>query len=183
MLAYAITDPRTLNFKRLTQDLNHFSTYADMIVYRDKNNKNYPAYASRFIKEARKHSFQKVLLHTDYLLAHKLEADGIHLKSTQFSEIQKAKDLGLFTVISTHTLKEVLEAEKLGADVVTYSPIFSTPNKGKPKGLEELQSVVSSVSIPIIALGGIVTEKQIRGCEEYGAHGFASIRYFLRDKI
>jgi thiamine-phosphate pyrophosphorylase len=34
------------------------------------------------------------------------------------------------------------------------------------------------VKIPVIALGGILTQEQIASCEEVGASGFASIRYF-----
>lgn len=179
MITYAITDPSTLNFQTLTTDLKRFSLKADMIVYRDKSTSDYDSNAKSFVNEARKHSFQKVILHTDYELAHTLKADGVHLKSTQFDDIVKAKALGLFVVISTHTQEEAREVESLGADMVTFSPIFTTPNKGEPKGVKELKKLVSVLCIPIIALGGIVTHEQIRLCEESGAFGFASIRYFL----
>ena len=178
MIAYAITDPSTLNFQALFSNLTHFSKHADMIVYRDKLNDDYAFSAQRFITEARKFSFSKILLHSDVDLADELNADGVHLKSTQFHEIKKAKKLGLLVVISTHTLKEAQQAEMLGADMITYSPIFASPNKGVPKGLKELKKVVSLLSIPVIALGGIVTQEHIRLCEENGAFGFASIRYF-----
>ncbi len=166
MIAYAITD------------LVNFSIEADMIVYRDKQNANYTSSAKLFIKQAKKLSFSKILLHSDYKLAKELNADGVHLKSTQFSDIEKAKALGLFVVISTHTVKEAQEAESLGTDMITFSPIFSTPNKGKPKGIEELKSLLTKLTIPVIALGGIITKEQIDLCESVGAFGFASIRYF-----
>ena len=178
MIAYAITDPSTLNFNTLKTDIERFSKKAEMIVYRDKSNDDYAKYAREFILEAKKHAFQKILLHTDYNLAKQLGADGVHLKSTQFSEIKNAKALGLFVVISTHSLDEALEAQKLGADMVTFSPIFATPNKGEPKGIEELKKVVSALSIGLIALGGIVSNEQIDLCKEAGVNGFASIRYF-----
>jgi len=178
MIAYVITDPSTLNFQTLFSDLTHFATRANMIVYRDKENDAYAFYAEEFIAEARKCSFSKILLHSNVELAHELHADGIHLKSTQFYEIQQAKDLGLFVVISTHTVVEAQKAEQLGADMVTYSPIFPSPNKGEPKGVKELKKLVAMLSIPVIALGGIVTQEHIKLCEENGAFGFASIRYF-----
>jgi len=62
--------------------------------------------------------------------------------------------------------------------MISFSPIFKTPNKGEPKGLESLNEVVSSVFIPVIALGGILSEEQIVLCQGSGAKGFASIRYF-----
>lgn len=178
MIAYAITDPSTLNFQTLDTDLKRFVSKADMIVYRDKSTDNYAVNAEQFIQEAKKYSFQKILLHTDYNLAHILKADGVHLKSTQFEDIKKAKALGLWVVISTHTFDEALEAQALGADMISFSPIFKTPNKGEPKGVKVLEELVSLVSIPVIALGGIVNPKQVALCEESGAKGFAAIRYF-----
>jgi len=62
--------------------------------------------------------------------------------------------------------------------MISFSPIFKTPNKGEPKGVTVLQELVSLVSIPVIALGGIVNPKQVALCEESGAKGFAAIRYF-----
>jgi len=178
MIAYAITDPKTLHFTTLQQDLERFSKYASMIVYRDKTTQSYEKNAIHFLSKA--NNFDKVLLHSDYLLATKLGADGVHLKSTQFEDIIKAKVLGLFVVISTHRQEEVAKAQSLGADMVTFGPVFSTPNKGLPVGLDRLKNIVDSVTIPVIALGGILTQEQIDACVKVGAKGFASIRYFER---
>ena len=178
MIAYAISDPTTLNFNFLSADLERFSQKADMIVYRDKSTPNYQNNASLFLAEAKKQNFSKILLHSDYKLAHRLKADGVHLTSSQFSDIQKANALGLFVVISTHSLDEALEAQKLGVDLVTFSPVFATPNKGEPKGVEKLEKVLSKLSIGVVALGGIVSVEQIEACQNSGAFGFASIRYF-----
>ena len=170
MVAYAITDSLTLNSKIVK---------ADMILYRDKSTLNYTSNAKLFLEEAKQYDFQKVLLHRDYRLAYRLGVDGIHLTSTQFSDIVKAKALGLFVIMSTHTIEEALKAETLGVDMVTFSPIFATPNKGKPKGIELLKRFVEQLSTPVIALGGIVTKEQIDLCAKSGVEGFASIRCFL----
>lgn len=185
MIAYAITDPSTLDFNELEHDLKSFSQHASMIVYRDTKNPNYAEYARLFMTsiDTYEKGFEKVLLHSDYLLAKALNADGIHLKSTQFSEIEKAKSLGLFVVVSTHSVEEALEAETLGADMITMSPIFFTPNKGKALGLKMLKGVTLSVTIPVIALGGILTQEQVDSCTDVGASGFASIRYFDKGKF
>ncbi len=181
MIAYAITDPTTLDFNHLEQDLQRFASKASMIVYRDKYTPHYENNAKVFIASAK--YFEKVLLHSDYLLASKLKADGVHLTSIQMYDIKKAKALGLFVVISTHTLEEVKQAEFEGADVVTFSPIFDTPNKGEALGLKILQNVLDSVSIPVIALGGIITQEHIDSCANVGVSGFASIRYFAMDDL
>jgi thiamine-phosphate pyrophosphorylase len=179
MIFYAITDPTTLNIPNIESDMKRYADKkASMIVYRDKENEICIYDAQKFIDEARKYNFYKVLLHSDIALAKKLDADGVHLTSKQFSEISEAKGKGLFVIISTHSINEAKKAEALGADMVTYSPIFETPGKGEPVGLHMLSELSSTVNIPVIALGGIVTDKQVEACQMSGASGFASIRYF-----
>ena len=179
MISYAITDPTTLNLLHIESDIKRFSDkQASMIVYRDKENEICTYDAQKFMDEARKYDFDKILLHGDIALAKKVDADGVHLTSKQFKEIEEAKNEGLFVVISTHSITEAKKAETLGADMVTYSPIFETPGKGEPVGLHMLNELTSTVKIPVIALGGIITDEQIAACQMSGASGFASIRYF-----
>ncbi|MBD3789884.1 MAG: thiamine phosphate synthase [Campylobacterales bacterium] len=178
MIFYAVTDPSTLDFKHLDADLERIAHKASMIVYRDKYNADYASQAKTFIDHARKFGFDKVVLHGDVELAERYNAHGVHLRSDQFGQISTAKSKGLFVIVSTHSTQEAKEAQALGSDMVTFSPIFETPNKGKPVGLEALREVVHSVSIPVIALGGILNDEQIKACKEAGASGIASIRYF-----
>ena len=179
MIFYAITDPTTLNFQTITSDLKRFADKkADMIVYRDKANQSFTEDAQRFLDTAKLYGFDKVLLHGDIALAKKLEADGVHLSASQFAKIKRAKKEGLFVIMSTHSMEEAQKAELLGADMITYSPIFETPGKGEPVGLDMLRTITAKMSIPVLALGGILTKEQIDACEVSGASGFASIRYF-----
>jgi len=178
MLTYAITDSTTLNFDTLVSDLVHFSHKASMIVYRDKDTKDYAKNAKLFVSAAQ--NFDKVLLHGDYVLAKQCRADGVHLTSLQFEHITKAKRLGLFVIVSTHSKEEAKKVEALGADIITFSPVFHTPNKGMSVGIEALEEVVCSVDIPVFALGGVLRQDQIDACAKVGAKGFASIRYFLK---
>lgn len=178
MVRYAITDRTNLSFVSLENDLARIAKQADMILYRDKSNPSYVQSAELFLKEARKHTFKKILLHGEIELAKNLKADGVHLTSLQIEMIPKSKEHGLFTVVSCHTQSEAKRAEVLGADMITYSPIFESPGKGKPLGLGALEELHGIISLPIIALGGILTQTQIDACQEAGASGFASIRFF-----
>jgi thiamine-phosphate pyrophosphorylase len=131
-------------------------------------------------------STAKKIIHSDVEAATRLKAYGVHLRSDQFESIATAKANGLFVVISTHTLKEAKLAQSLGADALTFSPIFDTPDKGTPKGVGVLETVVNSVDIRVIALGGIVSQEHIRLLQNIPKlYGFASIRYFAPqvDKI
>lgn len=183
MKHYLITDPSLYgsDLKPFESSLNrvYASVVPDYALFRDKESQHYATLAEMFVQICRTYGVPHVLLHGDYTLAHELGADGVHLTSMQFDEIQKAKKLGLYVIISTHTYDEALKAQKLGADAITYSPIFYSPNKGEPKGLEDLKEIVDKIEIPIFALGGITTQEQIRAVEECGVYGFASIRYFI----
>ncbi len=175
MIKYAITDP---SFFNPYNPFKYFESLdANFVLFRDKTNSNYRKDAQVFMQNAQKFPFKKIV-HQEYLLAKDIKADGVHLSSKQFGDISKAKDLGLFTIISTHSFDEIKQAQMLGADAVTFSPIFKTPNKGKPKGVEILKQAVDSFEIKVIALGGIITQKHIKELEYANPWGFASIRYF-----
>ena len=175
MIKYAITDS---SFFSLDNANDYFSKLdADFVLYRDKNNPNYSSDAKKLLRLYNKLDF-KIIIHQDYKLAKTLKVDGVHLSSNQFNSIKEAKTLGLFTIVSTHSIKEIKEAKKLGADAVTFSPIFSTPNKGVPKGINALKDAVNCCDIKVIALGGIVTKDHIKQIKTTKAWGFASIRYF-----
>ncbi len=157
------------------QLVKHLPQYA---LYRDKTNPNYSLQAEHFIEVCAQFEGVKAIIHSDIELAQKLAAYGVHLTSSQFGKIAEAKALGLKVIVSTHTKKEVLKADSLGADYVTYSPIFSTPNKGEPKGIKDLKELLILTNIKVFALGGIIDSQQVKMVEESGAYGFSSIRYF-----
>ena len=63
---------------------------------------------------------------------------------------------------------------------MTFSPIFFSPGKGAPQGIEKLHEVCARLkNFPIIALGGI-DETNSADTLAAGASGFAAIR-FLND--
>ena len=184
MKSYLITDPSfyTSNPEIFKQKLLHVAdkTNPDFICLRDKQTKDYNSLAVVFKQMKMK---TKKLLHSDFRLAYKLGFWGVHLTSSQFEDIKKAKDLNLHVVVSTHSLEDALHVEKEGADFITYSPIFYTPNKGIPKGLEKLKEINDKIDIKCFALGGIIEKKQVELCKSVGVYGFASIRYFTNKVI
>lgn len=175
MIKYAITSPEFYSLEYL-KSLNN---KADFVLLRDKTINNYKDLAKNFLNYTKDFNYKKIL-HQDYNLANELKADGVHLTSNQFGSIKRAKELNLLTLISTHSMQEVKKAKDLGADIVTFSPIFTTPNKGKPKGLDALKETIECFDIKVIALGGIISKKQIEDIAPLKPYGFASIRYFLQ---
>lgn len=149
-------------------------------LYRDKSALNYSEIASSFVSICKQFDNVKSFLHQDITLAQRLGAYGVHLTSTQFGEIAEAKKMGLCVIVSTHTHEEVLRAQDLGADAVTYSPIFASPDKGEPKGVDDLRELLEICKVKVFALGGIVTKEQVEMIAQTKAYGFASIRYFFK---
>jgi len=174
---YFITDPSVIGFTPKALELSLPKIIEkhtpDYICLRDKNTCIYSEMAKAFIKLQGPH---KALLHGNVDLAITLGAYGVHLTSTQYDEICKAKDAGLYVIASTHSLEEAQKASE--ADAITYSPIFDTPNKGKPKGLADLKEIMGKLQTNIFALGGIKSQAQIKQVQGTNVYGFASIRYF-----
>jgi thiamine-phosphate pyrophosphorylase len=157
------------------QFTKHMPTHA---LYRDKENPAYAVQALHFVDVCSRFKSIKSFIHQDIDLAKELNAVGVHLTSQQFDDISYAKDLGLEVIISTHTHEEVLKAQKLGADAATYSPIFASPGKGEPKGIDDLNELLEKCDINVFALGGIIEDLHVKKLEETKVFGFASIRYF-----
>lgn len=180
--SYLITDPAYYgsDIPTFTSNLTSIleKNDIDFALYRDKENPDYSTFAKIFVLTCKQKNVS-ALLHREFGLAHELGAFGVHLTSLQFEEIKEAKKLGLFVVISTHTPEEIEEAARLGADAVTYSPVFSTPNKGIPKGLAHLKEIVGKINTKIIALGGITTDEQVEAVQSCGVFAYASIRKFI----
>jgi len=153
----------------------HMPQYA---LYRDKSNPDYDIQAEYFTQVCSQFDDVKSFIHQKVDLAKELGATGVHLTSKQFEEIPHAKELGLEVIVSTHTHDEVLKVQELGADMVTYSPIFTSPGKGEAKGLDDLKELLNKCEIKVFALGGVVDEEHIEMLKRVQPYGFASIRYF-----
>lgn len=182
MKSYLITDPLQYSSKPQVFcknfTLNATKKKPYFALLRDKTTQSYKDLATAFVPLAKSLKI-KPIVHTDHHLAYALKAFGVHLPFTQKYRIEEAKRLRLYVIVSTHAIQEAQEAEFLGADAITFSPIFDTPNKGKPVGLVKLKEIIDKISIDCYALGGIITQEHITKCSNVGAKGFASIRYFL----
>ena len=105
-------------------------------------------------------------------------ADGVHLPENSFPPGVVRQEFASEVVIgvSTHSIEQATAATKGGADFVFFGPVFETPGKGSPAGVETLQTVCRKlVPFPVIALGGI-DQHNFELVFEAGAAGIAAIR-------
>jgi thiamine-phosphate pyrophosphorylase len=76
---------------------------------------------------------------------------------------------------------DVRQAAGKRVDAALLSPIFGSPRKGEPLGVETIRQArdVVGSSVHLVALGG-VDEKNAVACAEAGADGVAVIRALLK---
>lgn len=88
-----------------------------------------------------------------------VNADGIHLAyhSLPLTEVKSMVSPSMCVGISVHSLEEALAAVRNGADYILFGHIYSTVSKLGlvPRGVAQLKQIVDSVSIPVLAIGGI----------------------------
>lgn len=108
-------------------------------------------------------------------------ADGAHLagRSVGVDDARRLLGAGATISVACHAPDEVLAARTAGADAATLSPIFASPQKGAPLGLDALRSARLALGpapgFSLVALGGI-DESVVLPCLAAGADGVAAIR-------
>jgi thiamine-phosphate pyrophosphorylase len=118
-----------------------------------------------------------------------VNADGVHLgqSSIPIYAVRRMLDncgLPFLIGLSTHNIKEALEAVEGGADFITLGPIYKTPSKiqyGEPLGISTLKDIAREISIPVFAIGGIKSSNT-KEVIDAGAFGVAVISGILGER-
>lgn len=107
-------------------------------------------------------------------------ADGVHLPADGVppAALRRRFGPGFLIGVSTHAMEEVERAQDAGADYTTFGPVWETPGKGAPAGVEALARAAAT-GLPVLALGG-VTMARFGEVAAAGAAGVAAIRLFQR---
>lgn len=94
-------------------------------------------------------------------LAVEIDADGVHLGQSDMELTEARRLLGADKIIgaTAKTVEQAKEAQEKGADYLGSGAIFGTTTKqdAKPMTKELLNEICESVSIPVVAIGGINT--------------------------
>jgi thiamine-phosphate pyrophosphorylase len=115
-----------------------------------------------------------------------VNADGVHLGQEDMPAREARKIIGEKRIIgiSTHNLKQAVEAQESGADYIGFGPMFHTGTKdaGHPKGTKKLREIRNCIKVPIVAIGGITWEN-VSEVLEAGADAVAAVSGILSGNI
>lgn len=129
---------------------------------------------ARALIELARPSGARVVVHDRVDIALAVDADGVHLAERSIDASDARRLLGdRFIGRSCHD-----DVDVRGCDAITLSPIFASPDKGAPLGVERFAQLARRATVPVYALGG-VTFDNARDAIAAGASGVAMIRGWL----
>ncbi len=173
---YAITD-RNLIQSSLGEDIAAaVKGGAGLIQLREKNvtEDEYIAYAREALAVCRSLG-ARLIINDSVSVCAAAGADGVHLGQGDTDPKEARRILGGNAIIgvTAKTAEQAQRAEADGADYLGSGAVFGTSTKADAvkMDIETLREIVSSVSIPVYAIGGINAENisQLRGSGIYGA--------------
>lgn len=168
---YAVTDRSWLGDASLTEQIEEaLQGGVSCIQLREKH-----LPFEEFLEEAKE--VKKVcqqygvpfLINDNVELALKVDADGVHIGQDDMDPVKVRALLGPNKImgVSAHNVEEAMKAQSAGADYLGVGAVFGTATKKDanplPKGM--LHDICHSVTIPIVAIGGVNREniKELAG--------------------
>lgn len=161
MLVYAITDRHWTGEKTLEQQVDEvLKNGATFLQIREKNMPHDELVKEAvLIKEIAKKYNVPVVIDDDIYAVIESGVDGVHIGQKDMDYIEARKLLGDDKIIgmTAPSVELAKKAEKLGADYIGAGAVFNTSTKKdtRPLELSTLKEICSSVSIPVVAIGGI----------------------------
>lgn len=180
-MLFVITSTELCNDNFLNRFTEIAMSHPDRMILREKQmtQQQYRTYAYDCQSICRLYDV-KFSVHGFPEIAREIHSD-LHIPiGTLREQPQLAQEFRILGV-SVHSSEEAAEAEKLGASYLIAGHIFETDcKKGlPPKGLDFLQNVAYSVSIPVLAVGGVTKEK-LPYIYAKGASGVCVMSHFMK---
>ena len=179
-ILYAVTDTSWLRGQTLAQQVEAaLRGGATMVQLREKELEGEALVqeAREILAVCRKYGVP-LLINDDVMLAKKIGAEGVHVGQSDMAAAEARSILGPDAIIgvTARTIEQAQAAEKAGADYLGSGAVFGTSTKKDAKPLDPayFQQICESVSIPVVAIGGI-TANNIRQLEGRKMSGFAIV--------
>ena len=107
-----------------------------------------------------------LIINDNVALAKRIHADGVHIGQSDMQLANAREILGNDKIIgvTAKTVEQAKEAEASGADYLGSGAVFgsSTKTDAKPMDHALLQRICESVSIPVVAIGGITSDNVLQ---------------------
>ena len=161
---YVIIDTQMLGLKgEVDAARKAISGGAEIIQLRDKHHSKGELLAiAQKLKDLCRKSNILFIVNDCLDIALACEADGVHIGQDDLplSVVRKELPIDKIVGLSTTTLAQAQKAEAEGADYIAVASIFSSPTKASATvvGLERLRQIKQTISIPVVAIGGINRE-------------------------
>lgn len=158
---YAVTDSKWIGSSSLASQVEQaILGGATFVQYREKyltgEAKKKDAMAVQAVCAKHQVPF---LVNDDVALAKEIDADGVHLGQGDMDVVEARRILGAEKIIgiTAKTMEQAQAAQNGGADYLGSGAVFGTSTKAdaKPMSHETLDEICASVTIPVVAIGGI----------------------------
>ena len=186
---YAVTDRKWLKGSSLEEEIEKaVRAGVTMVQLREKHmgSDELVSLAKRIGIVVHKYNVP-LIINDDIEAALASGADGVHVGQEDIGAYEARQRIGSSMIlgVSAPTAETALEAERCGADYIGAGAVFSTSTKkdAKVMSFDELKRICGSVSIPVVAIGGI-TEDNIIELSGSGIAGAAVVSaIFAKDDI
>lgn len=180
---YLVTDRKALGGRDLAESVEQaIQGGVTLVQLREKSvsTRQFLELARR-IKEITTYYHVPLIINDRLDIALSIDADGLHIGQDDLP-LNKAKELFSDKIIgvSASTLEEALLAQQQGADYVGVGAVFSTQTKSDAAevSLDQLELIRKSISIPVVAIGGI-NETNLHRVMARGIDGVAVVSAIL----
>lgn len=161
LLLYAVTDRSWLSGRSLCHDVEcALQGGATMVQLREKTLSGDALFAqAQELSALCKRYGVPLLINDDPQLAVACGADGVHVGQGDLSAQKARAILGEEKIlgVTARTVEQAQKAERDGADYLGVGAVFGSTTKedAQPLSFETLQEICASVSLPIVAIGGV----------------------------
>ena len=177
---YAVTDRSWLRGSTLYEQVEKALRGGATFIKKKKKSLD----TESFIEEAGQIKILCEKYHVPFVINDNVEvalavgADGVHVGQGDMAASDARKKLGAGKIIgvTARTVQQAAEAERQGADYLGTGAVFATSTKGDAKEISHgtLKEICRSVSIPVVAIGGI-TAGNVMELKGTGIEGVAVV--------
>lgn len=176
-----LTDPTDHELVRLVSSAAAAGIDLVHLRERERDDRDLLSLTRRLVAATRG-SHAKVVVNDRVDIAIAGGAAGVHLRADSFGaeRVREMAPPGFVVGRSGHSTSEAASAERSGVDYLVFGTVYPTSSKtpdAPVAGIGALEEACRAVSVPVLAIGGVTTDK-LAGLAAAGAAGVAAIGLF-----